>query len=227
MELLQKLTLYDLLGYALPGTVLILIYGWDDMADGILCPADGTGPAFALLLIMAGYLTGIIIAQLTSLESKIGKLCKKFWEKSSALCKKKQQSQDTAQPAPKNADNIFDKYDIDNTILSNALINAHVIPDAASLNLKELANNYFAAIYADIQSDDNYSRLHNYASAELLCKNMALVSFLCIFRLIDPCAPAPMILAVISALCFYARQRLFCSRKEEYCLYWFLEKYGI
>ena len=85
MELLQKLTLYDLFGYTLPGVIALLLYNGE-----LSYLADNLTLGGLVLLIVLGYVAGVAITELADcLECLLNKvpgdnMINKYWEN---ICK--------------------------------------------------------------------------------------------------------------------------------------------
>lgn len=202
MELLQKLTLYDLLGYTLPGCIFILVCGGEDRKNQLLhivnkgCGQGGT--IFAL--ICCGYILGIVIAEIMNLIlKKTGQL--------------------------EISDKMYDKYHVNDDRINQSLEKAGIIQAAGRASGLELYKLYHGEMYAKIQTDEKYFRIHNYASAELLYKNMILVSLMCMISFILKQDILGIVLGVVGVICFYMRWKRFYEKKLGYCLGWFLDKY--
>ncbi len=201
MEVLQKLTLYDLLGYALPGAVLLLVYGKDHL-DAV----SDEGAKGGILLLLFGFLIGIAISEIMQwMEWGLRKVRgKKQWLK---LC---------------------EKYSLTAERMGQALKNAQMIKasdkDTEDISLED-CREYQAAVYADIQTDPKYSRIHNYASAALLYKNMVFVTAFGVWRVWGNWEPKEVAFLLIVSLCFFARWVRFREKKVGYAMCWFVDKY--
>lgn len=207
MELLQKLTLYDLLGYALPGSVLLIACNSTEI-NGLLAG----GVINATLFVVLAFLAGIIVSEIAYwFKCAIDKVTGKWqWKK------------------------ISQKNALTREKIEHALRNAHVISqgdgaDNAAGNEEddfEYVSRYFSVMYADIQCDPNYSRIHNYASAFLLYKNMFVVAVAC--AILGACRYSiyEIVVILVGALCFLLRGCRFNYKKISYTVSWFLEKYG-
>lgn len=203
VEVLQKITLYDLLGYAVPGTILVGVIGvsflsgepdLEKYADyaGYICAAG----------ILIGYVLGIAISEVTDIICKVLKKGKYF---------------------KKNDINIPDY-----TIIAENLEKAGAIRDKNSINSMDEATFYSGYMYNDIQVEAKYSRIHNYASAELICKNMAFVSFVSAI-ILGICSSDMKVCIILigwglSAL-FLRRWKRNLFRKEAYAIHWFVQKH--
>lgn len=198
MEVLQKLTLYDLLGYALPGCVLLFSLSTENSEDLTKMEVGGV-----LLFIAFGFLTGIMISEFMRwVEMLIGKfIAKKQW----------------------NA--IWNKYALSCERMERALKKAHILDRIENVTDNMIFSKYKTAIYADIQADSKYSRIHNYASLALLCKNMFLVTVICVIDGIIKNSFEEGLFGAIGLCCFGIRWQRFSSKKIGYAICWFLEKY--
>lgn len=198
MELLQKLTLYDLLGYTVPGSVLLILWKQEDLQQLLDAGAGGVA-----LLVVVGFLVGIMISEIMSWIEKIfGKLfAKKQWEK---ICK---------------------KYVLREEQIRNALRNAGIIPDGTGEGTVMSCLRYCTAMYADIQADSRYSRIHNYASAALLYRNMVFVAVFCIIVAIITTLNEEIVLGIVGVICFGMRWWRFNGKKIGYAVSWFIEKH--
>lgn len=198
MEVLQKLTLYDLLGYALPGCVLLVFLYADSPEDLAAMEVGGV-----LLFIAFGYLIGIMISELMRwVELLIGKLGgKKQW---SLICS---------------------QYSLTRERMERALKKAHIIEPADSCGDMASLSDYSTAIYADIQTDTKYLRVHNYASLALLCKNMFCVSLACMVDGLLKQSYGEGLFGAVGLFCFGVRWQRIGMRQTGYAICWFLEKY--
>lgn len=202
MDLLQKLTLYDLLGYTLPGCILLAVSigetaaEWFAQADN----QNGIGAAAVFILICSGYILGIIISECMSwiLET-------------------------TGQT--KISGKMYKKYHVDDERIRQSLKNAGMIQDSVAAKGKKLFKRYHGEMYAKIQADEKYFRIHNYASAELLYKNMIFVSAVGTASSLFKGELCGMLLGVGGTVCFFMRWKRFYEKKLGYCLGWFLDKY--
>lgn len=198
MEVLQKLTLYDLLGYALPGCVLLVFYNGGKLGDLSQMELGGI-----LLLLAFGFLAGNIISEFMRwVETLIGMFLRKAQWKA-----------------------IWDKYALTCERMERALKKAHILGQTDQRADMESFSKYQTAIYADIQTDPKYTRIHNYASLALLCKNMVLVTLFCMIHgmLKKSCGEA--LFGIAGLFCFGVRWQRITRKKMGYAICWFLEKY--
>ncbi len=226
--LIEKITLYDLLGYALPGSILLGILSFTcmmiqgNMKSLYDMYKDAVGYFFIILLIL-GYVAGMLMSEITD------KIKNCFDE-------------------PLKMD--MSQYLRDNHLncrqVGQALANAGYVKKEEEIQSAEHVLQYLSGMYGDIQSDSKYNRLHNYASAKLICKNMAFVSFagmgmslLCTFFVWNDSADilvnlkqAVVPAAVMMFVCFVAGS-MFKSRWKKmyfktnfYTVIWFVGKYN-
>ena len=204
MELLQKLTLYDLLGYALPGGMFLIICNISKMDE----LSNISGTVLILFFVMA-FLAGIMISEVSwGMNRIIDRLTEdRQWNE------------------------ISQRYALTKDKIDNALVNANYIKaedgvnDSASKDV-DYVKRYMPVMFADIQCDPKYSRIHNYASALLLYKNMVVVSAACAIVGISRHSFYEIIIGVVGVLCFFSRSSRFNRKKIVYTICWFLEKYG-
>lgn len=208
MELLQKITLYDLFGYALPGCVLLYIWKWSDVF------AVGSVPAFTIIIFAGlGYLVGLLISEISEIFTGLWKKSKKA---KAAIEKKMEIAPETIGKSLASAGVLRVEQNAAN---ANARASAHAEDDYS------LLWNYFTNMYADIQTDKNCSRLHNYASAELLYKNMACVSAISVGIFLWEQQRMAMFLGAVATVLFLNRWYRFAQKKVLYTVYWYVARY--
>lgn len=194
MELLQKITLYDLLGYTFPGCTLLYIWNYSE-----ICNTKQDSFFFIGMFVVLGYLLGIAVSEFGAvLRDILGIRIKK---------------------------NLNGKVKIPLEIIKKAFLNAGFISKINEDFNWEIVSERFLEIYADIQADKNYSRIHNYASAELMYKNMAVVSLVCGIRYISEVQKSASLICIVVCMLFLHRWRRFYEKKISYSLSWFVQKY--
>ena len=202
MELLQKLTLYDLFGYTLPGVIALLLYNGD-----LSYLADNLTLGGLVLLIVLGYVVGVVFTELADcivclLNKVLGdNMINKYWE------------------------NICKVYGISDAKVNDALQKAKLIESPLNDSEGAMARRYMTFMYSEIQADSQYSRLHNYASAELLYKNMVLVSVLAMGIGVVQQNMTEIIIGAVSVVLFARRWIRFAERSRGYAICWFVQKY--
>lgn len=210
MELLEKITLYDILGYTFPGGITLYIlnkYNFEQKFS-----------TFGIIIfIVMSFLVGVLISEIASwFFTKLFSQRKKFQNK------------------------IWKKTGLDCSVIAKALKNSGSIEDENSINDASEVSEHFINMYSDIQTDKEYSRIHNYASAGLLCKNMAIVSFICAIQfLFDKCSVCSdicstfidkelmkIIVSIAALIIFSLRWIKFERKKISYTINWYVQKHN-
>ena len=212
MEVLQKITIYDLLGYTVPGTILVgvieMCFFYSQLFGGEHKNYMGYICGVTILL---GYVVGMVIAELTNVFLE-HKCVKKRFENKEELT------------------------NIGYTTILKALEKAGIMDQTSGLlsgNQEEQIKKYYRYMYADIQSDSKYSRIHNYASSELVCKNSSfvfLISTLLILvsqygNLKIAESVAILIVGITGAALLFRRYLKQRDQKNAYTLDWFVQKH--
>lgn len=200
MELLQKLTLYDLLGYTLPGCLLVYLLNYANLFD-IVASCEEYSIHISISILILGYIVGIMISEIMRWVLDIIFSEKVEWKR------------------------ICERYHIAHDNIGNALFNAKLINSTESIKDYDSAYDYRKQMYGDIQVDSKYNRIHNYASAELLYKNMILVAIVCVGNGIVLSIGELVLAGIVGTLCFSLRWKRFYEKKLGYMLCWFVEKY--
>lgn len=219
--IIEKITLYDLLGYALPGSMLLGMTAVTFLAaEGSMKAVYNTykgeaGYIFTVLLIL-GYAAGMAVSEITDIFTG--------FFKETLVYELKQELQDRK---------------INVRQAAQALKNAGYISQVQNISSTDQLIPYIGSMYGDIQTDTEYSRLHNYASARLICKNMAFVCccgagmiLALIFNRLEQEADlrTGLIIAGLSVSCgmswlFIRRWKRMYIRTQFYTVVWFMEKY--
>lgn len=203
--LLEKITLYDFIGYTIPGGVFlgILVAEIRPVFLGKMLK-DYEGYALYLFLVfwVLSYVCGICLSEISRF----------FFDRIQALLVKKKWKQDG----------------IEVGLLRAALRNSGLALE--NEEEAELVKENMAVMYSSIQSDAQYKRIHNYASAEVMYKNMsfvllvgAIISFFCFWL----CGGSVIwcLIYLATAVIFGIRWSRFAKKKWKYTIYWFQEKY--
>lgn len=210
MEILQKVTLYDLLGYAVPGTCLLtVILGICVYGSDVVFQTDYVGYLCGIIILF-GYVIGIAISEVTDA------FLKRFLKKTNWF--KTDQKDLEVRPE----------------VLAAALEKAGLKQAVLEMTNQDndLLDKYQSFIYADIQADPDYSRVHNYASAALICKNMAFVSFVTTIEgTLFAIGNWPLLILIVGIgiiliWAFMSRWRKNYWRKYQYANAWFIQKYN-
>lgn len=203
-SLFEKITLYDILGYTLPGgffIILVLIpLESKDLKDGMeLMEKIGTLSVAAVLIV--AYICGIVL-------SEMARWIIKLWNR-----------------VRKNVSGLSGKVDKEKII--SALKESKLVEEAnllPTMDGKEIKKKYYRVMNATIQIDGKYKRIHNYASAVVLYKNLT-------------CAIAASLVVryflwhkiwfwyIGLVIVFFVRSKRFEQKVQEYTEVFFVDKY--
>lgn len=205
----EKITLYDLFAYFVPGVIFMCLTCVSFMPEIFVhyVPAawDGMTGYVVFVFLIFSYVLGIAISSLTEF------LCRKIFRK---------------------------PEEIDETGLKRALLNSGLQPDEITgigEGKQPTPQNIALYIYADIQSDSNYKRIHNYTSSENLYRNLfgaflmsglltGLLGSLEDWAMLEQMTYLYVWEAVM-AIIFLFRWKRFRKKKMEYAVRWFVGKY--
>lgn len=210
---LEKITLYDILGYLVPGSLLMMLIlggiGQEKMLSYLKQWGDYKGALYFTFLLIS-YLVGIALSEAMAWVWN----CKRFM----ALIQK-------VRKCLKKENKILDG--ISNEQIANALEKSG-ISENNDLIKSHVENNfmehYFSYVYGFVQKSDDYKRVHNYASAYVLYKNVTgallLGGIVVLFnkRWIG-------ILCIVMSVVFLIRGVKFQDKKNGYAVIWFVEKF--
>lgn len=223
---LEKITLYDFFSYFIPGALCLTltVYGlWPEAKQFLMDTNNHFYGYFVFSLIIFSYVFGIALSSIANvLYVKIPKLC---------LDKMNLQHNQ--------------KFTVDEDALKNALLasgtSQRCIDDALSKDPSSkkqglsLVNHFRTKIYADIQADSRYKRIHNYSSSASMYKNISCAFFvggilpliLHLFLQIQILKGFPVFLAFEIGLmiAFLFRWKRFERKKYLYTINWFIQKY--
>lgn len=203
MELLQKFTLYDLLGYMLPGWVVV--YMAADQKQKMTWPILNVIAFFVF-----SYLTGILISEATrQTQIVFGRRKKRM-----------------AEGKTTGAETIYERLGIPANLIEDVLLKRKLLEPGQKLSEADVRGKYLNHMYSDIQVDPKYVRVHNYASAEVLYKNLAAAFLVCSFLGICRMEFIQFVFFLIGTGLFYIRQLRFREKKKDYTIQWFIEKYS-
>ncbi len=229
-NLLEKITLYDLLGYMFPGCILnlIIIVGasqqYSGMVEKVYKDYEG-GIVFAFFII--SYLTGILLSEISA---SIISLCDKYIKKERKLPRKKCW-----------IGRLLGKIKIDERTggiegtgisekeLAAALVNSGLAEGQDKINEKIEMQGwllYRKYMYGIIQSDEKYRRIHNYASIPVFCKNAttALIVGILVLLLYGNRSYILMAILLLAAVVFAKRGFRFKKKTDMYTIVWFVDK---
>lgn len=208
-SLFEKITLYDFLGYAVPGCVclLMLLAEWIlTMPLETLEHLEAFGVGLGLIFLLLGYVLGVFLSQVS--RSVFDPLVD-LWE---LLCKKIR---------PERAErNIVDEETLKSALQKSGLVCGEIkgnIPD-----------DYMTLMYGAVQVDPDYKRIHNYSSAACMYKNMAaaLMADGAVWYISGYWDNSWICLCFLIAVFYWVRWRRFEKKKNDYAMVWFIEKYN-
>jgi len=224
-SMLEKITLYDILGYLFPGIILllmILLGGMPKETQEFMAWWDisNSRTVLYLIFVLAGYLTGVVLSELNEL---IQLMCKKpvSWIKGTPV----------GQRLLANDRQTAEMTVFFQTQLAQALRNSGISEDAGIIEQRLQTGEgayYYKYVYGAIQGSPDHKRLHSYASACVMYKNMAAAilcgSFILFFKfhVNGYFCVAGILVSIILGI----RSGRFKGKKNQYALIWFLEKYG-
>lgn len=208
-SLFEKITLYDFLGYAVPGCVclLMLLAEWIlTMPLETLEHLEAFGVGLGLTFLLLGYVLGVFLSQVS--RSVFDPLVD-LWE---LLCKKIR---------PERAErNIVDEETLKSALRKSRLVRGEIkgnVPD-----------DYMTLMYGVVQVDPDYKRIHNYSSAACMYKNMAAALMMggAVWYISGYWDKSWICLCFLIAVFYWGRWRRFEKKKNDYAMVWFVEKYN-
>ena len=232
-KVFEKITLYDILCYVFPGSFLIIVLFVDvyslmpTKVSQLIKVSQDHDALLIMLMVIISHIVGTILSQICESSFLAIKLYRVQVEK-------------------KNINNECLINKLKQHITSADILQALKRSGSSYTEVSKLSTDY---IYSEIQADANYSRIHGYASSEILSRNSSLV---CLTGAIitGVTMVVKVILNIISKsswkyyLCFlvlhfgitcfliigfyYLRQRSedFAEKKIFYAVNWFISKYS-
>ena len=222
-SILEKITLYDILGYLLSGCFLEIIICLEYIlekwisTDGMLMQQkealEQFNSFFIVAFIVGGYCLGVILSE------------------GSMLINKKLGYENKIE---------YDNRAITDEILKKAILNTGLV-EKQELERRLLAKGtkdsqkiYGNLMYALLQHDEKYKRIHNYGSGKLmyrnLCGAMVVGGIYIIYRIfrmkwfhiwVIVCG----IIYILGIRVLHSRYKKYCAKSQEYVRVWFAEKY--
>lgn len=203
---IEKITLYDLLGYALPGSLPVFTLAAFKLGEASTEELLRIKDFYALLIfvcIIAGYIVGIVISEFSNVllnykEKKLATVCL-----------------------------TEEKIRVPYNTLAKGLKNAGAVENVEIIGSFEKTMEYWGFMYAMISTDAAYKRIHNYASSETMYKNLSaalLVNSLII--LISYGLSSYILINCICIFLLFLRWKKFWMLKKVYTVYWFIDKYA-
>lgn len=211
-NLLEKITLYDILGYTIPGCVLLLLLSGIDTEyiSGVFAEWGDYKGALYFVFFLAAYLCGIILSEVTDMVLAIRKKGKPSsyaeWEQDTVL------SGQVARALKESGYCEVEGAETEEKIAENI----------AAYGMQK----YMGYIYGSVQAGAEYKRIHDYASAYLLYKNLAMAVAIGTVALFVSAGwnCGILIMGVILTALLVKRSVRFYHIKNKYAVVWFINK---
>lgn len=211
---LEKITLYDILGYLVPGSLLVVLLFCGVEEQNMVSHLEQWGDykgALYFAFFLISYLVGIALSEAMTwvwnvLMILIGKARKRIGKENKILKK------------------------ISTQQIMAALENSGIKEERESMKSKvenDFMGEYFSYVYGIIQKSDDCKRVHNYASAYVLYKNVAGALILGALIVLRNGVTSQRIgfLCIIMSFVFVVRGVRFRDKKNNYAIIWFVEKF--
>ncbi len=216
-SLLEKITLYDILGYMVPGAffwILILMPLTCQITMEQLEIVEKPGSILLMGAIVIVYISGLALSELAKWMVGIEGILKKLFE---ALIRSFRRG------LPRQTE-----WPVSQTKIRDALIKSRLVEQAA-LGTGFDVNKYYHLMNVIVKADTGNKRIHNYASAVVLYKNLvcaSIGSFIMgrLFSCMNHGLVYDMICAVL-ALIFFVRQTRFENKIKKYTVIFFVDRY--
>ena len=220
---IEKITLYDFFGYLIPGLTFLLlaaagpVFEYKEMQELI---ADNTGIVVSVSL-LCGFVCGLVLSEVFGLISDIYKKAKKKYFAGNGETQKSE----------------LDVLEEGSGINKESIRRA--IERSGYKRGHNSSGKILSIMYGNIQADEQYKRIHNYASSEVLAKNLATavlaggLAEIIWMALTGNRLFSKGVSGLISViwLCVFLllvrRYRKFGKKKERYTVIWFVQKYRI
>lgn len=220
-SILERITLYDIFGYLFPGAVFVIMVMAGGMWKGILecCAVNDNKTVLYLLFVLVSYLAGILFSEMSEWAQSLLKKPVSWLRKTRIgrkILKSDLQLEATAE---------FFQEPLVNALAKSGIGEKSEI--RRKLQTEECIY-YYRYIYGVIQRSQDHKRIHSYASACVMYRNLA-VAILCgfIILILNHCVNVVVVAVCIAAIILLiVRSWHFKAKTNEYALIWFLEKYG-
>ena len=242
-NILEKVTLYDILGYLFPGSVflIMLVFGMEgDTKDFMERWKEQTALlnlAFILISYLAGVLLSEISEQIQSLCARARLRLRKVWEEKNWKILKNKKLSETRLGDRKFVRKLLegDKATEDMVAafqdqIAMALIhsgNTETKNEIKKKLGKEDRRYYNQYIYGIIQGSQDYTRIHSYASSYVMYKNIAAAVLVGsgILFLNSSINAGLLAVGILAGVLLIKRSYRFMRKKNQYAWIWFMEKY--
>lgn len=213
-SIIEKITLYDFFGYLIPGSVfmsLLLVRIIQELGSDGLTDLKDFKSQLTVLFLLWSFLSGLILSELARVISDFAD---------------KRGLKDRYVNSVKKAANI------DESMLKEAIKKSKLVENGDLIQNTDFLN-YLPMIYGTVQSDEKYKRLHNYASSEMMYKNLTAAVLLggipeILFlpqKLQCGIIAGIVVVWILSVILLMRRYYRFRIKKSAYSLIWFIEKY--
>lgn len=211
-----KVTLYDIIGYWIPGMIFEIIFGIElfnqyiiNSLDADLLKLLGEMKAYlGVIAVIVAYCIGLLISETANWIEKI--VCRIFKDKL------KGHTELSAQVIRK-------------ALEKSKVVDSNVLSQCEDINLQKV---YFKEMYARIQGEQNSQRIHNYASAKVLYRNLVIsILSALITTMIQRGKWQSFVVIHLGGYCVIAMVLLsirwwrFYGKVQTYTTMWFVEKY--
>lgn len=220
-SMLEKITLYDIMSYFVPGflcLVLIVFALIPELSTSNLDVYNNYKGYIGFTFVIFSYVAGIAIS---SVARFFCSLINEFLKK-----RKEDKSNETYNQSLRNAllQSGMSEKDAESCISKDDPLLPRQRQDFLDM-----------WIYADIQADPRYKRIHNYASSEFMYKNIAVAFVLAaivpeilhfFLKLeLQENMNILIVFEILLAVIFFLRWKRFEEKKKKYAVNWFIEKY--
>lgn len=219
-SMLEKITLYDIMSYFIPGFLCLALLVFSLFPELPKLTSDTYNDwkgYIGFTFLIFSYVMGIAISSIARY------LCEKVFD-----CFENTKVSENS-----------GMIDTLKRALENSGISSKDIKTNSCDERDSLAKKYNRWIYADIQADPKYKRIHNYASSESMYKNISfafllaavlplILHFIFDYQLVTGGKELffMVIMEIILFLIFLLRWKRFEQKKREYAINWFMEKYA-
>lgn len=213
-SIIEKITLYDFFGYLIPGSVfmsLLLVRLIQELGSDGLTDLKDFKSQLTVLFLLWSFLSGLILSELARVISDFA---------------------DKRGLKDRYVNSVKKTANIDGSMLKEAIKKSKLVENGDLIQNTDLLN-YLPMIYGTVQSDEKYTRLHNYASSETMYKNLTAAVLLggipeILFlpqKLQCGIIAGIVVVWILSVILLMRRYYRFRIKKSAYSLIWFIEKY--
>ena len=228
----EKVTLYDLLGYAFPGffmLFILLIDFFNVIPDATINLVKDHSGIFVVALIVLSHIVGVLLSE----TGKKMNILKRAIQRIPVLKEKSSNSESVS----RNKKAIYFERALESVNKEDLKFALSKSGSSYDINDEHTAD----YIYSVIQVNPEFSRIHTYASAEVMSRNIAtacliggfLALILCVFRSLKwfdngyrcQFQLLAMIVLFLCSWLMYQRSITFGEKKMLYATNWFIFKF--